>query len=90
MYARDYYRPLSGNGFEIPDDAREILRWKSTPNVLIKRMGFIRNHKRGFLSESDLISFQGKIEKACDVNGKNLLLPFALQSMANTTALTLR
>lgn len=75
LEAKDVFRFLSENHFDIQDSAKEVFSWKSTSAVWNEWEAFLENYKKEQLSAEDFSQACKKIQKTVDVKGKFLFMP---------------
>ena len=73
--AKDVFRFLSENHFNITDDAKEISNWESTLSVWNEWESFLKNYKKDQISAEDFSQTCKIIQRTVNVKGKFLFMP---------------
>ena len=73
--AIELYRPLDKNSFCILEDAKEVLSWESTTEVLKTWLFLLEAFVSPYLSEEDFLQMQSQVKSTCGVKGKFLFMP---------------
>ncbi len=75
LEAKNVFRFLSENHFNIQDEAKEISDWESTSSVWDEWESFLKNYKEAHIKAEDFSQICKKIQKTVNVKGKFLFMP---------------
>ncbi len=73
--AVELFRPLSHTELEFNDEAKEVLKWESSPAVIKKWQEKVENFKNPFISSEEFDQIINSVKDECNVKGKFLFMP---------------
>lgn len=73
--AVELYRPLDSSQFQVSEDAKEVLEWETTPQVIATWKTELENYSEAYLSEEAFKSIQDQVKNSAGVKGKQLFQP---------------
>lgn len=73
--AVELFRPLSQTELELSDEAKEVLSWDTSSNVIETWKSKVGVNHSAYLSEEGFMKIQDEIKDECKVKGKQLFMP---------------
>ena len=73
--AVELYTPLAENTFEISDEAKDVLSWDKTKDVIQSWVNELNNLDKDFISADEFAEILNTIKATCEVKGKELFMP---------------
>lgn len=73
--AVELFRPLSHTALEFNDEAKEVLKWESSPAVIKKWQEKVENFKNPFITSEEFEQIINSVKDECNVKGKFLFMP---------------
>lgn len=71
----ELFRPLSQTTLFLSDEAKDVLAWDTSSNVIETWKQKVKDDSQSFLSEERFLRIQDEIQAECKVKGKHLFMP---------------